>query len=732
MELDQESRGHCRSSHQFTDEVKAFLKQMDAEPLVITLISLDFDDFNYINDLYSYEVGDMVLAQISHHIDSILGDGDIFCRLHADHFLICLQTGNLSLASQMFTNVTDLKQKLTDFLPQHYTLAASGGILRVDNNTLPLPALLDQANCARKLSKGNITNSFHIYDQKMNEDTCWRKQVTCMMEAALTNHEFEMYLQPKVILKTGDVVGAEALVRWTGSNYGMIYPDRFIPILEQNGFIRRLDFFMLEEACRFLDDCRQRGLPILPISVNFSKSHLRTDRLVERIFETVKNQDISPRLIEIEFTESTLSESTERLIDVVSDLRLLGFHVALDDFGSAYSSLNHLKDLPIDIVKIDKGFLEATADTDKGKIVIAKVVELIKSLRMMSVIEGVETAEHVDFLKKLSCDIAQGYFYARPMPKADYISFLNISTLVEDVQDSLDGSEPAQSDKSYLHMIPGEFNMDNWELYILGKNIDMGLMKGYLDGDSTVQYVNDRALEYLGYTRQEFREICHNSIAGFTHPDDISKVVETAEQLMASGKPAQFQTRGIHKDGKVIVFQGRASCIIDEHGRMVGLYAFQDVTEDLERTALLQHSLEHKIQELEETVAAMQASRESLRQSEERYRIVVEQSNAVLFEWDFMTDTIIFSSKYRDFFGRNPHGTTNASTNPVLRNFIYPDDLPAFEDWVNRTFKKPGRSEASFRIADNQGVYQSMELCSTAICDQQNIPIKTLGTFQKQ
>lgn len=174
--------------------------------------------------------------------------------------------------------------------------------------------------------------------------------------------------------------------------------------------------------------------------------------------------------------------------------------------------------------------------------------------------------------------------------------------------------------------------MDNWELYTLGKNIDMGLMKGYLDGDATVQYVNDRALEYLGYNRQEFIEIFKNSIAAFTHPDDAHIVQANAAQLLENGKPLQFLTRAIRKDGKVIVLQGRSSCVIDNQGYPIGLYAFQDVTEESERTATLQAALERKLSELETLIETERKSREDLRLSEERYRLVIEQSEDIVFK----------------------------------------------------------------------------------------------------
>lgn len=719
---------HVLSSEMFMNEVDRRIGEIDTTKQHITLIALDFDNFNYVNDLYGYEVGDRVLKTIGNHFETVLNEGDTFCKLHADHFLVCLCTGDLSAASRTFLELTDLKQILEDTLPPHHTLAASGGLLAVEDSSAGSTALFDRANAARKTSKGSTGNTFHIYDKRMDEAAQWKKQVTCMMEIALNNAEFEMHLQPKVFFKTGEIVGAEALVRWNSPEYGMIYPDRFIPILEQNGFIRQLDFFMLDQACLFLADNQKKGLPVLPISVNFSKSHLRATKLVERIFKTVNNRGISTSLIEIEFTENLLSENTQQLISIVSDLKLLGFRVSIDDFGSAYSSLSYLKDLPIDIVKIDKGFLDSSTDTDRGKIIIAKVVELIKSLRMLSVMEGVETEEQVHFLEKLSCDIGQGYFYAKPMSKDDYLNYLDAGTIMEDIQKQLAAAAEKQPEKSYLNVIPQEFQMDNWELYTLGKNIDMGLMKGYLDGEATVQYINDRALEYLGYTRQEFREIFHNSIVAFTHPDDAATVQKNAEQLVATGKPLEFTTRAFRKDGKVIVLKGRSSCVIDNQGRPVGIYAFQDVTEELERTAELKERLESKISELEATVTAVEKAKEELRLGEERYRIIVEQGDDIAFEWNFDTDAIMFSDKYEAIFGYSP-ALENITSNLEVVERIHPDDLSAFNNWILSTYRKSGRSKATFRIITSYGTYLWTSCRSTAICDQNGVPVRAIGVF---
>lgn len=405
-------------------EVNARMLQIGKGGRQMALIALDFDNFNYVNSLFGYEVGDRVLEKLSENFDSILQAGDIFCHQHADHFLLCLQTGDPSIVSRIFTELTDLKFVLANLLPLHYTLVASGGVLMVRDPLTPLPALLDRVHCARKLAKGSAVSTVHMYDERMDLDAQWKKQVTCMMEVALSEPEFEMYLQPKALLKTGEIVGAEALTRWNSPKYGIILPDRFVPILEQNGFIRRLDFFVLDAACRFLSESRRDGQPLVPISINFSTSHLQMEKLVDRIFSIVNHYEIPTKLIEIEFTENMFLARIERLIEVVTDLKRVGFRVSIDDFGSAYSSLNYLKDLPVDIVKIDKVFLSPSSNTARGRVVLSKVIELIKSLEMRSVMEGVENEEQVAFLREMDCDIGQGFFYAKALNTSDFLHFL--------------------------------------------------------------------------------------------------------------------------------------------------------------------------------------------------------------------------------------------------------------------------------------------------------------------
>ncbi|MEG0830627.1 MAG: EAL domain-containing protein [Anaerovoracaceae bacterium] len=727
MGINTKDLAHYLGAQEFQSNVQVTLSDANHIESSFALVSLDFDNFNFINDIFGFYVGDKVLQRIKEHFSSKLKDGELFSCLHADHFTFLVNTKDQPNVPERFRQMSELKIILSDILPPNYSLISSGGVVYIGEYQDDLLALMDKTNFARKRAKGHNTPTILNYDKKMNEEREWRKIVTSMMEVALQEGEFEMHLQPKVLFKTEQIVGAEALARWKSKKYGMIYPDRFIPILEENGFIQELDFFILEEACIFLENSISLGIAPMPISVNFSKMHIHNKDFVDRLSSTVKKHKISTKMVEIEFTESVYLSDVQTLKEVFNKLKYLGFKVVLDDFGSAYSSLNHLKDLPLDIIKIDKGFLERSANTDKGRLIITKMVELIKSLRMLSVVEGVETEEQSEFLQKLSCDFGQGYFYAKPMPKEAYVEFLRQGSPLVGIEEYLVNQMEA-NDVSYLETIPQEFEMDNWELYTLGQNINMGLMKGYLDGDAKVQYVNDCALEYLRCTRQEFHDTFKNSIVAFIHPEDAHIARANAKQLIDSGTPLQFKIRAIRKDGKVIVLQGRSSCVIDSWGRPIGIYAFQDVTEEIERTESLQNSLEDKIAELEYMVASEHESREALRINEERYRLIVEQSDSIMFEWDFATDSIVFSDKYEDQFGRTPV-RNDVTTNPVIREHIHPADLEIFEECVKNTYKMSGSNETEYRMKVADGSFVWFRNRSTAIDDNYGNPIKAVGVF---
>ncbi|MEG1997993.1 MAG: GGDEF domain-containing phosphodiesterase, partial [Clostridiales bacterium] len=425
-------------------------------PHQYAIVVLDIKNFSEINNLFGYKVGNQVLHRLETCFGAALKQDEFFCRLHGDHFAFFVHIEpQVSLRSR-FLALTEFTNCLSGILPDLYPCVCKGGIIFIDNPAEDVVALLDKADFARKHAKDNQNRDFLYFDPKLAQELKWRNTITLTMQEALDNHEFEMYLQPKVLIKTGQVVGAEALTRWNSKKYGLIYPDQFIPILEKNGFIVQLDFYILGQACQFIQESLAAGRPPQPISINFSKAHLGRKDFAEIVFEVVRQYGIPTRLIEIEMTESMMSNDMQLLIDIASSLKYLGFKVSLDDFGSAYSSLNYLKDMPFDLIKIDKEFLNTTNNTNKGLVIVAKMVELIKSIQMIPVMEGVETAEQVDFLEKSSCDLGQGYFFSQPLPIGEYKAYLDRSSILAD-GDSQPCTGEQQPPQQNFYAIPMEF-----------------------------------------------------------------------------------------------------------------------------------------------------------------------------------------------------------------------------------------------------------------------------------
>lgn len=255
----------------------------------------------------------------------------------------------------------------------------------------------------------------------MNRQRLWERKVEDDMERALAAREFKVYLQPKISAAEEELAGAEALVRWIHPKEGFIPPNKFIPIFEKNGFILKLDDYMLEEVARQQSEWISQGRKIVPISVNVSRAHFTREDLAEHICEIVDKYKVPHEVIELELTESAFFDDKKVLLNTVKKLRDSGFPVSMDDFGAGYSSLNSLKELTIDVLKIDADFFRNVEEVERGMLIVSEVIDLAKKLDMKIVAEGIESRDQVDFLVQQECDLIQGYFFAKPMPVEEFV-----------------------------------------------------------------------------------------------------------------------------------------------------------------------------------------------------------------------------------------------------------------------------------------------------------------------
>lgn len=280
--------------------------------------------------------------------------------------------------------------------------------------------LYTYANAARITEEGADEKQITFFDQEMLGKQVWERWVEDTMEQALNNEEFQVYMQPKYSPLNGKMVGAEALVRWISPTEGLIPPGRFIPIFEDTGFITQLDDYMISHVAKLQAEWMIQGKKMIPVSVNVSRAHFAQEGLAEHICQLVDAYGPRHDLIELEVTESAFFDDKDILVETVKQLKAYGFHVSMDDFGAGYSSLNSLKDIPLDVLKLDGEFFRGDDDDGRGQVVVKEAIQLARNLDMRVVAEGIEKKEQVDFLASQGCDMIQGFYYAKPMPVEEF------------------------------------------------------------------------------------------------------------------------------------------------------------------------------------------------------------------------------------------------------------------------------------------------------------------------
>ncbi|MBE5954470.1 MAG: EAL domain-containing protein [Lachnospiraceae bacterium] len=289
------------------------------------------------------------------------------------------------------------------------------GVCIADNNDREIDSLYNNATTALEMLPEDSDEKIASYDIEMKKQQLWERRIEDEMDKALVTKQFKLYLQPKYSAKEEKLAGAEALVRWIHPVDGLIPPNKFIPIFESNGFILQLDDYMLEEVAAQQSKWSAEGRELFPISVNVSRAHFTREDLAEHICKIVDKYNVPHQYIELELTESAFFDDKYVLIDTVNQLRQYGFVVSMDDFGAGYSSLNSLKELTIDVLKIDADFFRGIESVDRGMLIVSEVIDLAKKLNMKIVAEGIENKEQVEFLTEQECDLIQGYYFAKPM-----------------------------------------------------------------------------------------------------------------------------------------------------------------------------------------------------------------------------------------------------------------------------------------------------------------------------
>ena len=414
--------------------------RIDAEPILSSkrkldyfILSVDIEQFKIINDLYGYEEGDKTIAYIGAVLKKRLDKDSYITRSGADCFIILKRAKEYAEVETYLNLVFDKVAADMEQYESEYKVILKAGIYEIVEDDFVLSSIIDKANIAKHNMEIGHESAYALYSEAMRQTAIEEKKMENDMEKALESRQFKVYLQPQVDLKTGMIVSAEALVRWIDPEKGIIPPFKFIPLFEKNGFVCKLDYYVWEESIKTLAKWRDNSQIMVPISINLSRVDIQKNGMIEEVVELLEKYHIHPKWVKAELTESVCLENDKLVMEKMELLKSHGLKVAIDDFGSGYSSLHMLKEMPIDILKIDKSFLDYEEEMqEKDEILIRDVVELGKHLHMQIITEGVETMEQSDFLEGIGCDIAQGYFYGKPMPIEEFEQLLKDNYKVEE------------------------------------------------------------------------------------------------------------------------------------------------------------------------------------------------------------------------------------------------------------------------------------------------------------
>lgn len=386
-------------------------------------IHFDIDRFKMINALYGAAEGDRLICYVAYAIKMTMDEygKSTYGRINGDIFGICMAYKQIK---DIYNILEQIKARVRKHVVNYY-FETCAGIYLIQDREMEVDAIFDNASIAATQCKENYMIHEALFTKEMNDKVKHEQSVIDEMSKALDEGQFIVYFQPKYDLEGYNPGGAEALVRWRKPDGTIVSPGEFIPIFEKNGFITKLDFYVWEKVCQFIRQELDEGREPAPISVNVSRVNLYNPNFLESLIDLVEKYKILPRYLHLELTESAFSDSAERIQDAVKYLHKAGFTILMDDFGSGYSSLNVLKDVDLDVLKIDMKFFSKGGTQEKGAKIIEAVIKMAEALDMTVIAEGVEDKEQVEFLTKVGCDYIQGYYFAKPMPEEQYKKLIN-------------------------------------------------------------------------------------------------------------------------------------------------------------------------------------------------------------------------------------------------------------------------------------------------------------------
>lgn len=510
----------------WVDEHEEIFTDIEDEKYMV--VYFDVQRFKVVNEMYGLAEGDRLLKYIGEVVAGAAGEDGVGCHLDSDRFVIVVKRP----PDKRDLFVDTLLDEILDFdLP--FEVSCNAGIYVTTKNFHSADTLVDRAIIAQSLVKGSYTKRFNYYTEELRKNLLTEQEIIGMMRAGLRDEQFVIYYQPQYDHATGKLVGAEALVRWQHPEKGLISPGLFIPVFEKNGFITQLDLYVFEKVCQFLRFCLDEEMVIVPISTNLTRHDFFYPNFIDTLEGIRKKYDIPPEFIRLEITESVALGNSQFINEAMERLHSYGYVVEMDDFGSGYSSLNILKDIDFDIIKLDMRFLENGQDeANRGGTILSSVVRMVNWLGVPVIAEGVETVSQANFLKSIGCNYIQGFLYSKPLPEDEYkqhISMTNVGVSIpqKKLLDTLDAGN--------------FFANDSLEELIFNNFVGGAAIFDYRDGKLEIVRVNESYLSELGLELSEKDVMSQSPLDGF---DDEGRenYLEMLERAIETGTEQECET----------------------------------------------------------------------------------------------------------------------------------------------------------------------------------------------
>jgi diguanylate cyclase (GGDEF)-like protein len=520
--------------------------------------------FKLVNELFGTSAGDYVLKTLGEVVRRWQRDShgrDVFGRFHSDHFVGCMPLGRLHM--QSFIGYC---QAVLEKLDLNINVNFTFGIYKVNDENMTVKEMTDCAIVALQSVTPNGSKPYAVYDNIMQDKIRRDQMLAASMKNSLDSGEFQVFYQPMYDFSTKQITRAEALVRWFHSQLGTVRPNEFIPLFERNGMIVLLDLYIWETVCQHQRQCLDVMRPIVPVSVNVSRVDFYHQDIVERLTILLKKYDLPPWVLELEVTESVYMDDPRQMHVILMQLKELGFHILMDDFGSGYSSLNMLMNLPVDTLKIDMLFIRQMDISQRAGDIIGSIVRMAQWLNLETVMEGVETRTQSEYLKNIGCNTGQGYYFSKPISESDFLHLMDEYT-------------PPASEE----IINTDYNMSCYKTIMAYDRKIMGLLD-LLNGIGLYELKNSTLILLWanhGYAQIWGRHTLSTSNDGWNpiQPADQIIVQRSLEQAKWKKETVSFTYHSIHYDGHSMLMYARAHYLGMRNNGDVYLITFFDLTD---------------------------------------------------------------------------------------------------------------------------------------------------------